>query len=107
MEYLSRPKCGRHRVADAVDELIDAITPEMMTQWNASDPREWANESFAIAEAVNTGYCLMHEASCDLPNAAHVTVDATYLETNKPVVREQLQKAGVRLARILDTAFGN
>lgn len=79
----------------------------MMTQWNASDPREWANESFAIAEAVNTGYCLMHEASCDLPNAAHVTVDATYLETNKPVVREQLQKAGVRLARILDTAFGN
>jgi hypothetical protein len=94
-------------VADAVDELIDAITPEMMTKWSASDPREWANESFAITEAVNTGYCVMHGASCDLPNAAHVTVDATYLETNKPVVREQLQKAGVRLARILDTAFGN
>jgi hypothetical protein len=27
-------------------------------------------------------------------------------KTNKPVVREQLQD-GVRLARILDTAFGN
>jgi hypothetical protein len=49
----------------------------------------------------------MQNVSCDLPNSAHVAVDATYLETNKPVVREQLQKAGVRLARILDTAFGN
>ena len=54
-------------VADAVDELIDAITPETITKWNASDPREWANESFAVAEAVKTGYCVMHEASCDLP----------------------------------------
>jgi hypothetical protein len=27
-------------VADAVDELIDAITPEMTAKWNASDPRE-------------------------------------------------------------------
>jgi hypothetical protein len=26
---------------------------------------------------------------------------------NEPVGKEQLQKAGVRLARILDTAFGN
>jgi len=86
-------------VVDAVDELIDAITAEMVTKWNASDPREWANESFAIAEAVNTGYCVMHGASCDWPDAAHVTVDATCLETNKPVVREQLQKAGVRLAQ--------
>lgn len=94
-------------VANAVDELIDGITPEMVTKWNASDPREWANESFAIAEAVTTGYCVMHASSCDQPTPAHVSVDVDYLETNKPVVKEQLQKAGVRLARILDTAFGN
>jgi hypothetical protein len=94
-------------VADAVDELTDAITPEMVTRWTASDPREWANESFAIAEAVSTGYCVIHGASCDLPSGAHVTVDATYLDSNKPTVTEQLQKAGVRLARILDAAFGN
>lgn len=94
-------------VSDAVDELIDAITPEMITKWNASDPRDWANESFAIAEAVTTKYCVMHAPSCDLPNPPHVTVDAAYVDTNKPVVKEQLLKAGVRLARILDTAFGN
>ena len=53
-------------VADAVDELTDAITREMVTRWTA-DPREWANESFAIAEAVSTGYCVKsmeHHAIC-------------------------------------------
>jgi hypothetical protein len=49
----------------------------------------------------------MHGSSCDLPNSAHVTVDGAYIEFNTPVVKEQLQKAGVRLARLLDTAFGN
>ena len=38
--------------AAATTELIDGITPEMITKWSASDPRDWANESFAIAEAV-------------------------------------------------------
>jgi hypothetical protein len=36
-----------------------------------------------------------------------VTNQSAYLETNKPVVKAQLQKAGVRLARLLDVAFGN
>jgi hypothetical protein len=36
-----------------------------------------------------------------------VTISAEYLAANEPVVKEQLQKAGVRLARLLDTAFGN
>ena len=35
-----------------------------------------------------------------------LTITTEYLEANKPVVREQLQKAGVRLAYILDAAFG-
>ena len=93
--------------AAATTELIDGITPEMITKWSASDPRDWANESFAIAEAVKTGYCVMHDASCDLPSAGNVTVDAAYLQANEPIVKEQLQKAGVRLARLLDIAFGN
>jgi len=94
-------------VSDAATDLVDAITPEMITKWNASDPRDWANESFAIAEAIKTGYCVMHGPSCDLPSSAAVTVDAAYLKANEPVVKEQLQKAGVRLARLLDIAFGD
>jgi hypothetical protein len=94
-------------VSDAATQLVDAITPEMKTRWTASDPRDWANESFALAEAVKTGYCVVHGTSCDMPDSGHVTIDSAYLQANEPVVKEQLQKAGVRLARLLDIAFGD
>ena len=32
--------------------------------------------------------------------------DAAYVQANAPIVREQLQKAGVRLAHLLDSALG-
>jgi hypothetical protein len=35
-----------------------------------------------------------------------VTIDANYVQANTPIVREQLQKAGVRLAHMLDGALG-
>ena len=43
--------------------------------------------------------------SCDA-GVGSVSIGVDYLDANEPVVKEQLQKAGVRLARILDTAFG-
>lgn len=36
-----------------------------------------------------------------------VLIGAEYLEANEPAVKEQLQKAAVRLARVLDVAFRN
>jgi hypothetical protein len=94
-------------ISEAATQLMDAITPEMKTRWTASDPRDWANESFALAEAVKTGYCVVHGTSCDMPGSGHVTIDTVYLQANEPVVKEQLEEAGVRLARLPDIAFGN
>jgi hypothetical protein len=93
-------------VSDAATDLMTTITPEMKARWAASAPRDWANESFAITEAARTGYCVMHGASCD-PAAGNLAIGPDYLDANEPVVREQLQKAAVRLARLLDTAFAN
>lgn len=73
----------------------------MITTWSASDPRDWANESFAISENATTAYCVMHGSSCDQPDD-DVEITSEYLNANEPVVRQQLQKAGVRLARVLD-----
>ncbi|WP_194472690.1 S1/P1 nuclease [Bradyrhizobium sp. CCBAU 51753] len=100
----------RHAVGpdaqDAATDLIEGITPELITKWSASSPRDWANESFAISESVTTGYCVMHGESCDKPSG-NVDVTTGYLNANEPIVREQLQKAGVRLARLLDQAFAD
>jgi hypothetical protein len=35
-----------------------------------------------------------------------VKIDAAYVLANTPVIREQLQKSGVRLAHLLDAALG-
>jgi S1/P1 Nuclease len=93
-------------IQQAASDLIDGITPQMITQWQASEPRDWANESFAITEAATTQYCAKHAASCDMPGG-DVQITQQYLNANEPVVKTQLQKAGVRLARLLDIAFGN
>jgi hypothetical protein len=46
----------------------------------------------------------MHGNSCDMPGGS-VTINPEYLDASAPVVKEQLQKAGVRLARALDAVF--
>ena len=66
---------------------------------------DWANESFAIAEQAQTKYCIRQGASCDQPQGK-VKVDAAYVAANTPIIREQLQKSGVRLVHLLDSALG-
>jgi hypothetical protein len=92
--------------SEAATDLLASITPEMKAKWNTSVPRDWANESFGIAEADRTMYCIMHGPSCDMTISA-LNISAQYLDANGPVVKQQLQRAGVRLARLLDTAFLN
>ena len=97
---------GRN-IPKAVAALMQTITPEMQALWANSSPRDWANETFALAKAASTRYCVMHDRSCDpLFEKKRLTITNEYIETNKLIVGEQLQKAGVRLAQILDAAFG-
>jgi hypothetical protein len=92
-------------VGEAATELLNTIMPARIESWNHSNPMEWANESFAIAEQAQTKYCIRQGASCDQP-AGKVTIDAAYVVANAPIVRERLQKSGVRLAHLLDAALG-
>jgi hypothetical protein len=92
-------------VGEAANELMQTIMPAKIESWTHSGPVDWANESFTIAEQAQTQYCIRQGASCDQP-AEKVKIDATYVAANTPIVREQLQKAGVRLAHLLDAALG-
>jgi hypothetical protein len=92
-------------VEDAATDLMKTITPAKIEKWADSDPTDWANESFRISVKAQARYCIQQGASCNLPPGS-VKVDSAYIEVNGPVVREQLQKAGVRLAHLLDAALG-
>jgi len=93
-------------VGEAATELMKTITPAEIESWTHSTPMDWANDSFAIAEQAHTKYCIRQGASCDQPSGK-VTIDAAYVAANTPIVREQLQKAGVRLAHLLDAVLDN
>jgi hypothetical protein len=92
-------------VSTAATELINTTEPAHAEAWRNSTPTDWANESFAIAEQAQTRYCVRQGSSCDQP-AGKVKIDAAYVAASTLVVREQLQKAGVRLALMLDAALG-
>jgi hypothetical protein len=91
-------------VVKATASLMATITPAMQAQWIKASPRDWANETLATAKAPVTRYCVMHSQSCD-PTGESLTITTEYLEANRPVVRQQLQKAAIRLADILDKAL--
>jgi hypothetical protein len=91
----------------AANDLLSAITPAQKELWTqATDPRDWANESFAITRAPATKYCVQQAGSCNLPSG-EVDIDVAYVTNARAIVREQLSKAAVRLAKILDAALGN
>ncbi|SDG68294.1 S1/P1 Nuclease [Bradyrhizobium sp. Rc2d] len=91
----------------AASDLIDTLTPAMKGEWVQSEPRDWANESFAITEAVQTHYCAMQGGACSKIEGAQVEIDEAYIAANTPIVRERLLKAGVRLAHLLDKLFAD
>lgn len=88
----------------AASNLLAELRPEQAKLWAHSKPRDWVNETFALAEAPATGYCVRRGNSCD-PVVGEVTITARYEKENIPVVREQLLKAGVRLSHVLDVAL--
>lgn len=90
----------------AATALLDAVTTGERERWLTSDPRGWANESFAITTMLTTGYCVRNGESCDRSEAGRLTIDEAYLSANRPVVREQLLKAGLRLGKSLDETLG-
>jgi hypothetical protein len=91
-------------VVDAATELMKTITPDKLSSWIRSDPMVWANESFALAERASVKYCVRQGPICARPSNSAV-IDGAYVDASTPVIREQLQKAGVRLAHLLDEAL--
>lgn len=91
--------------ARAASEIAGMSTPAGRKQWSSSGPRDWANESLVIARDAATKYCVRRGRACEPPTGP-VVVDAAYVSRNGTIVRDRLVRAGVRLARLLDSALG-
>ncbi len=110
------PRLNLHRVWDV--ELVDAVlggleprdcarrlqgavTADEAGRWQKGTPEDWVNESHQAA--VDVVYRKADKT--ELPRTGVVELDRAYVERGKPVVEEQLKKAGVRLAAVLNEAF--
>ena len=78
--------------AEIAADLHSRITDAQRGAWARGTPLDWANESLAITLSPAVGY-----HAYDPPFA----LGEAYANTNLPTVYQQLEKAGVRIARVL------
>ncbi len=78
--------------------LESRITPEQRVEWARGSVEDWALESHALAVKVAYG---------KLPQGATPSLGDDYVNATLPVVEEQIEKAGIRLAHLLNEALGN
>ncbi|GJM24926.1 MAG: endonuclease [Phycisphaerae bacterium] len=77
-------------------DLNDSEVAKRVKAWSADlDPANWAVESNALVPQV---YSL-------IPKSGHIGRE--YQDENTPLIRAQLQKAGIRLACVLNRALGH
>lgn len=89
------------------------VTDKDRATWRASTPIDWA----ASPSRSQVGYCVRAGTGCwyhednerldEGQPTRTIEIDRTYIETHAPTVREQLVKAGVRLAGLLNQALGH
>jgi hypothetical protein len=84
--------------------LLAGTTPESRAAMAAGTPTDWARESWQLAQ--DKVYPAATRAPACPPTApADAALDEADIQALTPVVRDQVLKGGLRLARMLDEAF--
>jgi hypothetical protein len=84
------------------DQLRQQITPQEKATWEKGDARTWAMESFEVSKAAS--YTLHSPAGC-ASDAAPIPLPADYDAKAKAAAALQIERAGVRLALVLNRAL--
>ncbi len=93
------------RADDVSRELIAGISDEKRRAWSRGTPADWAMESFGIARDHVYGPLQHSNAISGIGGGRRprtITLDARYETDAVNIVAGQLQRAGLRLARLLN-----
>jgi len=89
----------------------DQLYPDMLKEalknrkkWSKGSVEQWVEESHRAAVEVTYGK-LPVKPVAGTPNTTPIAIDAAYEDAAKPVIRTQIEKAGDRLARVLNEAL--
>jgi hypothetical protein len=86
--------------AALANKLLANITPAQATQWAEGTLEDWAMEAFMFAKSDAYG-------NPPLSKSEPQRLDANYATQAEKDIAEQLSKAGVRLASVLNKALGS
>jgi nuclease S1 len=88
--------------ASVIAADLDArITPGQLTEWSQGDPKTWAMESFALGR--RDVYSLATRPGCNEHGSVTLTLQYESAATKDAAL--QLEKAGVRMATVLNLAL--
>jgi hypothetical protein len=103
------------RLADNLQGYIGRLSGGDRKDWAKGDPEKWAWESHTIAKEKIYGRLHIPLQPVVFPKTCQAApgeianfrpyIDSAYINDMKPVVRDQLSKAGLRLARLLNEAL--
>jgi hypothetical protein len=95
-EFVARLGADETEIAQ---RLIADISPSQRRRWSAGTPADWAIESFSVAKS----HAYAHLQGTVRPD--HYELTAAYVADATAVTAEQLSKAGVRLAHMLNQSL--
>ena len=89
---------------NAVATKLEAqITPADQAAWSTGDAKTWAFDTFKVGKTV--AYTLNTPATCE-DGGGEISLSPDYQARTKAAAEVQLEKAGVRLAAVLNQALG-
>ena len=83
-------------------KMVAQITPAQKAAWDHGDPRAWSLEAYHVAKTV--AYWPGLEGGCS-QDRAPVSLPPGYEARAQAAARLQLERAGVRLALVLNRAL--
>jgi len=102
--HLLKAEKGEVTREDFATRLLGEISEDQKTEWRKGTVRDWVCDSHCVA--TKTVYCFADGQALPARDQPAVELtDENYAKANRPIVREQLKKGGVRLAKLLNDCF--
>ncbi len=93
------------RAISTPPSLTRVYSPAEKAEMTAGDTTDWSRESWEISRDYAYGI-VRGGHPCDAPTDGHAKLTEAQIETLVPILRRQVERGGLRLARLLNEALG-
>ena len=104
-DSMVRELMGDRRRAGFAKFLLEDVGPEQIAWWSQGEPLNWAEDSYWRARKQAYRWTNGENLPYTWSQPGMDLTSENYIDSRLPVAKEQLQKAGVRLARLLNEAL--